>query len=89
MSCLNSGARDVGAIKLAGVNIKPNKAEKFLQSLQMPFSLKAGTIGQLEVKMNLMSMFSKDANSMHVSLDNAFFILGPTMRHVSNDDSYL
>ena len=71
------------------MNIKPNKAEKFLQSMQMPFSLKAGTIGSLELKMNLLSIFSKDSNSMNVILDNVFFIVGPSIRVVSKDDSYL
>lgn len=69
--------------------MKPNKAEKLLQSIQMPFSLKAGTVGQLELKMNLMSMFSSSSNSMHVCLDNVFLILGPSIRSVSKDDSYL
>lgn len=53
-----------GAIKLESVNIKPNKAEKLMQSLSLPFSLKAGTVGQLEIKLNLMSrMFSSDSAS--------------------------
>lgn len=68
--------------------MKPNKAEKFLQSMQLPFSLKAGTVGQLELKMNLMSMFSS-SQSMHVCLDNVFLIVGPSIRCVSKDDSYL
>ena len=46
----------------------------------MPFSLKAGTVGHLELKLNLMSMFSSDANSIHAVVDNAFFIVGPSMR---------
>ena len=71
------------------MNIKPNKAEKFLKSLQLPFQLKAGTIGQLELKLNLMSMFSSDAGSMNITLDNVFFILGPSLRTISKDDSYL
>ena len=79
-----------GAIKLDGVNIKPNKAEKLMKSLALPFSLKAGTVGVLEIKLNLMSrMFSKDASSMQISLDNAFFIIGPSMRVLSKDESYL
>ena len=36
-----------GAIKLQNVNIKPNKAEQLMQSLQLPFALKAGTVGEL------------------------------------------
>ena len=36
-----------------------------------------------------MSMFSSDANSMNISIENAFFIIGPSMRVISKDDSYL
>ena len=45
--CSNSLTNIVyqGAIKLDDVNIKPNKAEKLMQSLALPFSLKAGTVG--------------------------------------------
>ena len=57
--------------------------------MQLPFTLKAGTVGTLELKMNLMSMFSSDVNSMHIVLDNVFFIVGPSIRVVSKDDSYL
>ena len=62
-----------------------------MQSLALPFSLKAGTVGVLEIKLNLMSrMFSKgSANAMQISLDNAFFIIGPSMRVQSRDESYL
>ena len=35
------------------VNVKPNKANKFLQSMMLPFALKAGTIGKLELKVYL------------------------------------
>jgi hypothetical protein len=40
----------LGNINLTNVNVKPNKANKFLQSLMLPFALKAGTIGKLELK---------------------------------------
>ena len=71
------------------MNIKPSKAEKLLQQLQLPFSLKAGTVGTLELKLSLMSMFSSDSNAIHISLENVFFIFGPSLRVVSKDDSYL
>ena len=34
-------------------------------------------------------MFSSDSNALHVSLENVFFIFGPSLRVVSKDDSYL
>ena len=36
-----------------------------------------------------MSMFSSDASQMDISLENVFFIIGPSVRVVSKDDSYL
>ena len=44
----------IGNINLKNVNVKPNKANKILQSLMLPFSLKAGTIGRLELKVPLL-----------------------------------
>ena len=35
------------------------------------------------------NLFSSDANSLNISVENAFFILGPSLRTVSKDDSYL
>ena len=52
---LNSLTPFIGAINLKSVNIKPNKAEKLLLQLNLPFSLKAGTIGHLELKLSLVS----------------------------------
>jgi hypothetical protein len=40
---------------LENCNLKPAKAEKILEALGVPFSLKAGMIGRLELKMNLLS----------------------------------
>ena len=51
--------------------------------------MKAGTVGALELKLSLMSMFSSDPNAMTVSLEEVFFIMGPSMGCVSKDDSYL
>jgi len=42
---------------LKGVNLKPDKANKLIQSVGVPFTLKAGTIGMLKVKFNYFSMF--------------------------------
>ena len=71
------------------VNIKPSKAEKLMFSLNLPYMLKAGTIGKLELKFHLMSMFSQDIPNMDVILDDVSFILAPSMRMNSKDDSYL
>ena len=57
--------------------------------MNMPFLLKAGTIGKLELKLHLMSMFSSEIPNMDITLDEVYFILSPTMRLNSKDDSYL
>lgn len=72
------------------VNIKPNKAEKLLQQLNLPFALKAGTIGHLELKISLVSsLFSSGAQNVVANLDEVYFIVGPSLRMTSKDDSYL
>ena len=35
------------------------------------------------------NLFSSDTNSLNISVENAFFIFGPSLRTVSKDDSYL
>ena len=35
------------------------------------------------------NLFSSDTNSLNISVESAFFILGPSLRTVSKDDSYL
>ena len=80
----------LGAINLRRVNIKPNKAEKLLLQLNLPLALKAGTIGHLELKISLVSsLFSAGSQDLAVNLDEVFFIVGPSMRMTSKDDSYL
>ena len=81
----------LGAINLKSVNIKPNKAEKLLLQLNLPFSLKAGTIGHLELKLSLVSSLfgSSGPQNIVVNLDEVYFIVGPSLRMRSKDDSYL
>jgi hypothetical protein len=47
----------LGEINLKGVNLKPDKANKLIQAAGVPFTLKAGMIGMLKVKVNYFSMF--------------------------------
>ena len=81
----------LGAINLKSVNIKPNKAEKLLLQLNLPFALKAGTIGHLELKLSLVSSLFGPSGPQNivVNLDEVYFIVGPSLRMRSKDDSYL
>lgn len=74
-----------GSINLTNVNLKPNKANKFIKSLYIPFALKAGTIGKLDIKISLLSMWS---GPLELVIEDLFLVLGPNLSLVSNDDSY-
>eukprot|EP00347_Sterkiella_histriomuscorum_P010120 403377528 len=75
-----------GNINLSNVNVKPNKANKFLQSMMVPFALKAGTIGKLQLKISLLQMWN---SPVEIDIDDLFIILGPNYSIVSNEDSYI
>ncbi|CDW78351.1 vacuolar protein sorting-associated protein 13a [Stylonychia lemnae] len=75
-----------GNINLNNVNVKPNKANKFLQSMMVPFALKAGTIGRLELKVSILQMWN---GPVEIIIDDLFIILGPNYSMVSHDDSYV
>jgi hypothetical protein len=75
----------LGAINLRDVNLKPNKANKLLQGLALPFSLKAGMIGKLEFKFNILKMFG-NSQSIEVNVDEILVILGPNVAMQSNDE---
>lgn len=50
----------LGNINLSNVNLKPNKANKILSSMMLPFALKAGTIGKLDLKVNQLIGFKSN-----------------------------
>ena len=86
----------IGNINLSNVNVKPNKANKFLSSMMLPFSLKAGTIGKLELKVCLkffnilkVSILQMWSGPMELIIDDLFIILGPNLNVVSHDESYI
>lgn len=81
-------------INLDNCNLKPSKAEKILESMGVPFSLKAGMIGRLELKMNLLSgaikfLASNDQQEIRIKLSNVYFIFGASMKSNSNNDSFI
>ena len=49
MLCLSLS---VGNINLSNVNLRPDKINQLMQSLAIPFSLRAGTIGKLDLKVS-------------------------------------
>ena len=68
---------------MKSVNVKPNKANKLLSQMMLPFALKAGMIGRLNLKFNLLSFWS---NPMDVEIDEVLIILGPNMNVISHDE---
>jgi hypothetical protein len=65
---------------LKGVNLKPDKANKLIQVIGLPFSLKAGTIGMLKVKVNYFQMFQgKGSTPMEIVISDLFLILGANL----------
>ena len=56
-----------------------------LDQKSMPFSVKAGMIGSLEVSFGIMSLWN---NTLTIKVRDLLFIVGPSVSHVSNDDSY-
>ncbi len=79
----------IGEINLKGVNLKPDKANKLIQAAGVPFTLKAGTIGMLKVKVNYFSMFQSSLTApMEITITDLFLILGPNLSQRSNEDSF-
>lgn len=71
---------------MTNVNLKPNKANKLLQALMIPFALKAGTIGKLELKVSILQMWN---GPVEIAIDDLFIILGPNLNVVSHDESFI
>lgn len=53
--------------------------------MALPFSLKAGMIGKLEFKINILKMFGV-SQSTEVTIDELLLILGPNISMQSNDE---
>lgn len=71
---------NLGEINLKGVNLKPDKANKLIQAAGVPFTLKAGTIGSLKIKVNYFTMFSTSTTApMEIMINDLFLILGPNL----------
>jgi hypothetical protein len=69
-----------GHINFSNANFKPNKVNELLVSLGLPFHLKAGLIGNLQMKYHYMSWSS---NPMEIVIDELFIILGPIINQSS------
>ena len=52
----------------------------------IPFSLKAGTIGKLELKVSILQMWN---GPVEIAIDDLFIILGPNLNVVSHYDSFI
>lgn len=65
-----------GAINFSNANFRPDKVNDLFAGLGLPFTLKAGLIGTLQVKYHYMSMLS---NPVEVTVDNLILVLGPVL----------
>jgi hypothetical protein len=65
-----------GNLNFSNANFKPSKVNELLLSYGMPFHLKAGIIGNLSFRYNVMSWLS---NPVEVVVDDLYLILGPIM----------
>ena len=61
----------------------------------LPVSLKAGMIGNLKIKVNLLpnivqfSLLNLWNNPLELTIDDLFLILGPNLSFLSHDESYI
>ena len=65
-----------GAINFSNANFRPDKVNDLFAGLGLPFTLKAGLIGTLQVKYHYMSMLS---NPVEITVDNLILVLGPVL----------
>ena len=59
-----------------------------MQSLGLPFALKAGTIGSLQIKVNYFQMWARNNASIEITVSDLFLILGPNLVQRSHDESF-
>ena len=73
---------------MSDLNVRPDKVNAILHSLMVPFGLKAGMIGKLQIKVNVLQMWS---GPIEVKIDELFAIVGPNTESsfMSHNDSYL
>ena len=76
-----------GKVKLKHVNIKPEKLNEMIDNALLPFNIKAGMIGSLELKIASLSM-KLWSIPIHINIDTLLLILGPSTFHMSHDDSF-
>ena len=72
-----------GAINFSNANFRPDKVNDLFAGLGLPFTLKAGLIGSLQVKYHYMSMLS---NPVEITIDNLIIVLGPVLCQQSEPD---
>lgn len=76
-----------GKVMLKRVNLKPEKINNLLEDSLLPFKIKAGMVGSLELKIDGLSMKVWDI-PVQVNINTLLLILGPSTYHMSSDDSF-
>ena len=88
-----------GGANLTDLIFQPKKINELLEEQNLPFSLKAGMIGRLDIsvsfphiehqKINIklqISAWKIFSESMSVNIEDVYFILGPRTSHMSKKD---
>lgn len=72
-------------INLKNAIINPSRVNQDLAKAKAPIRLKAGMIGKVSVKTNLLNLFSESVN---IELSDIHIILGPAREHLSQDRDF-
>lgn len=86
----NDSDFDVGIFSSEKLNLKNaiinvSRVNQLLREHKMPFRLKAGIIGKLNVKSSVWNLFSE---SFKMELTDIHFIFGPNRDHMSRDRDF-
>ena len=76
-----------GRVKIKRVNIKPEKINELIEGALLPFNIKAGIIGLLELKIANLSMNMWNI-PIAVNIDTLLLIVGPSTSHMSQDEDF-
>lgn len=73
-------------VNVKNAMINPERVNLELAKLEVPFRLKAGMIGRLSVKTNLMNLFSDSAN---VEIQDIHIIMGTSRDNMAHASDYM
>ena len=75
-----------GTIQLSDLHIRQDMMNKLIDSFGIPFSLIVGLIQNVNITFSVLSFWT---SPLDLEIDDAYFVLGPSMFFRSNDESYI